>query len=434
MDKTISQLRLTSLFDGGEFTPIDAFAKSADGDAEVDAGFGLICGNPAYAFAQNSQENSGAITVAQCAKIKKVYELARKTGCPVIGIYDSNGVKLTEGFEVLSAYGELVKASARLSGVVPQISIIAGACLGTSALIANMADVVIALSDADFYVTTPSEISVKDSAEDGIVDIAVDSFDEAAAKAKALLAILPSNNLEIAGCFEANNSAVVPSAELDFKSLVDAIADAGTVVELKKDYGCNVETALCSIGGEAAGLISFGEKELCVCSSYKAESFIKLCDAFSIPIITIANGKGLKRGKETMLLTAATKLTSAYASATCPKISIITGDLIGAAYIILAGKGANADLTFAWDCAVVAPLETESAVAFLFNDRLANGESREELEREYRDTIGSAFTAAACGAIDDVFTPEQTRVKLINALDMLSGKRETTIPRKHSVK
>ena len=134
------------------------------------------------------------------------------------------------------------------------------------------------------------------------------------------------------------------------------------------------------------------------------------------------------------MLTALTKLTSAYASATCPKISLVTSQAIGGAYIILAGKGANADLTFAWDNAVISPLETESAVAFLWGERLADGEKREDLEKEYNETLGSAFTAAACGAVDDVFTPEQTKAKLINALDMLSGKRETTIPRKHSVK
>ena len=168
-------------------------------------------------------------------------------------------------------------------------------------------------------------------------------------------------------------------------------------------------------------------------SAIKSFAF-KLCDAFSIPIITVANGNGLKRGKETPVLTAVTKLTSAYASATCPKISLITSQAIGAAYIVLAGKGANADLTFAWDNAVISPLETESAVAFLFSQRLADGEDRSALEKEYKETIGSAFTAAASGAIDDVFTPEQTKIKLINALDMLSGKRETTLPRKHSVK
>lgn len=434
MDKTISQMRLETLFDGGKFTPIDAFAKSSDGDAEVDAGFGLIGGNPAYAFSQNSQENSGAITLASCNKIKKVYDLAKKTGCPIIGIYDSNGVKLTEGFEVLGAYGELVKASAMLSGVVPQISVVAGACVGTSALIANMADVVIALEDADFYITAPSEKTVKESSEDGIVDIVSADFDEAVSKVKALISVLPSNNLEIAGCFEAANSVSIPNKDSSFREIVDCLADASSIIEFKKDYGNNVLTALCSIGGESVGLISFGDKELCPSCSYKAEAMIKLCDAFSIPIITVANGSGLKREKESQVLVAATKLTSAYASATCPKISLITSDSIGAAYIILAGKGANADLTFAWDNAVISPLESESAVAFLFNDRLADGESRENLVEEYKQTIGSAFTAAACGAVDDVFTPDQSRAKLINALDMLSGKRETTVPRKHSVK
>ena len=434
MEKTISSARLEKLFDGGEFTPIDAFAKSSDGDAEVDAGFGIICGNPAYAFAQNSQENSGAITVASCAKIKKIYELAKKTGAPIIGIYDSNGVKLTEGFEVLNAYGELVKASARISGVIPQISIVAGACVGTSALIANMADIVIADKDADFYITAPSEVTTAQSAEDGIVDILVDGFDEAADKVKALLSVLPSNNLEIAGCFEAKNSIALPNTDMSFNEIVNAIADEGSVIELKKDYGCNLMTSFASVGGEAVGIISFGDKELCPCCSYKAEAMIKLCDAFSIPIITIANGKGLKKEKEAQMLVSATKLTSAYAAATCPKVSLITGSSIGAAYIILAGKGANADLTFAWDSAVISPLEADSAVAFLWGERLADGENRAVLETEYKETIGSAFTAAACGAIDDVFTPEQTKIKLINALDMLSGKRETTLPRKHSVK
>ena len=434
MENKISYLRLQKLFDGGEFTPIDAFAKSTDGDAEVDAGFGLVGGNTVYAFAQNSEENSGAITVAQCAKIKKIYELAEKTGCPVVGIFDSNGVKLTEGFEVLSAYGELVKASSRLSGVVAQISIIAGACIGTSALIANMADVVIALKDADFYIAPPSETTVAQSSEDGVVDITAENIEEAVEKTKALLSVLPSNNLEIAGIFEATESAAVPSTAMDFKELVNAVADNGSAIELKSEYGCNVVTALASVGGEAVGIISFGEKELCPCCAYKAEALIKLCDAFSIPIITLANGCGIKKGRDAIVLTAVTKLTSAYASATCPKISIVTSQAVGGAYIVLAGKGSNSDLTFAWDNAVISPLETESAVAFLWGERLADGESREDLEKEYKETIGSAFTAAANGAVDDVFTPEQTRAKLFAALDMLAGKRETTLPRKHSVK
>ncbi len=134
------------------------------------------------------------------------------------------------------------------------------------------------------------------------------------------------------------------------------------------------------------------------------------------------------------MLVAATKLTSAYATATCPKISVITGKAIGAAYIALAGKGANADLVFSWDTAVVSPLEVDAAVAFLYNERLAAGENRAALEKEYEEELASPFTAAACGAIDDIFVPAETRTKLIHALSFLDSKRETTIPRKHSVK
>ncbi|MBR2277738.1 MAG: carboxyl transferase [Eubacterium sp.] len=426
--------RLTALFDGGSFTEIDPFAKSAEGEIEVVAGFGLVGGAYAYAFSQDKEVCGGAVTVAQCAKIKKVYDLAQKTGYPIIGVYDSNGVKLTEGFEVMNAYGEIVKASARVSGVVPQISIIAGACVGTSALMANLGDVVIAVKDADFYVTAPSETAVDDSAKDGVVDIVADDFDSAAEFAKSVAAMLPSNNLDVSGYFNFGEPTVAVTDDLDAKALVSAIADSGSVVELKAEYAANVVTAFASVGGEAVGFVAFDGKNLCPKCAYKAEAMVKLCDAFSIPLITIADADGFAKDCEAQMLTAATKLTSAYACATCPKISIITKQAVGGAYIVLAGKGANADLTFAWDTAVASPLDTDSAVAFLWNDRLADGEDRQLLEKEYAATIGSAYTAAACGAVDDVFTPDMTRAKLIAALDMLSGKRETTLPRKHSVK
>ena len=145
---TEARKRLVSLFDDGVMTEIDAFAKSSNGDVEVTAGFGTVNGAPVYAFSQDVTVNGGAVSVAQCAKIKKIYDLASKTGCPVVGIYDSNGMALKEGFEGLSAYGDIVKASTSVSGVVPQISIIAGAAVGTTALIADMAEVVVAAKDA----------------------------------------------------------------------------------------------------------------------------------------------------------------------------------------------------------------------------------------------------------------------------------------------
>lgn len=434
MKDTEARRRLAALFDDGVFTEIDAFAKSADGAVEAAAGFGTVNGAPAYAFSQDVTVNGGAVSVAQCAKIKKIYELAAKTGCPVVGIYDSNGVNLKEGFEGLSAYGEIVKLSSSVSGVVPQISVIAGSAVGTTALIANMADVVIAVKDADFYITVPSEITAGESAGEGTVDIVADDYDAAAKAVRDIITLMPSNNLDAPAVFDFADSSVSADTGASAAEIINACADADSVVELKADYAKNVVTALGTVAGSAVGFIGFDGKSLCPSCAYKAESFVKLCDAFNIPIVTFVNSDGLCRERENQMLVASTKLTCAYASATCPKLSVITGKAVGAAYITLAGRGSNADLVYAWDTSVVSPLDTKAAVAFLYNDRLAAGESREALEKEYEEELASPFTAAACGAADDVFVPAETRSKIIAALDVLVGKRETTIPRKHSVK
>ncbi len=427
--------RLEALFDDNSFTQLDAFAKSADGEVEVISGFGTVNGCPVYAFSQDISVADGAVSVAQCAKIKKIYDLAAKTGCPVISVFDSNGVKLTEGFEVLSAYGELVKASTSLSGVCPQIAVIAGACLGTSALIANLADIVVAVKDADFYVSAPSEVTAQQSYKEGTVDVLADDFDSAAKAVRNIVSALPSNNLSGAPVFDFSAPAALCADGSDAMTIINSVADDNSVVELKGGYASsNCKTALASVAGSSVGFIAFEGKALCPGCAYKAEAMIKLCDAYSIPVITLVNTDGVIKEKENQMLTAVTKLTSAYATATCPKLSVITGKAIGISYIVLAGKGANADITIAWDGSIASPLSADSAVAFLYNDRLANGEDRAALEKEYAETVASPFTAAACGAVDDICAPADTRARVITALDMLAGKRENTLPRKHSVK
>lgn len=426
--------RLKALFDDGLFTQLDAYAKSAQDEVEVVAGFGTVNGCAVYAFSQDISASDGAISVAQCATIQKIYDLAVKTGCPVVGIYDSNGVKLTEGFEVLNAYGKLVKASSTISGVCPQISLIAGACLGTSALIANLADVIIAVKDADFYVSAPSEITAAQSAQEGTVDVLCDDFDSAVNTVKSIVSLLPANNLDTIPLFDFTAPAVLPSSADDAIAVINSVADEGSVFEIKNAYADNCKTALGTVMGSTVGFIGFEGDALCPACSYKAEAMIKLCDAYSIPIVTFVNANGVVREKENQMLTALTKLTSAYASATTVKLSVITGTAVGAAYITLAGKASNADLTIAWDTSTASPLDADAAVAFLYNDRLAKGEDRQALKDEYNDKLASPFTAAACGAIDDICAPEDSRARIIAALDMLSGKRENTLPRKHSVK
>lgn len=431
---TDARKRLVSLFDDGVFTEIDAFAKSSNGDVEVVAGFGTVNGAPVYAFSQDVSVNGGAVSVAQCAKIKKIYDLASKTGCPVVGIYDSNGMDLKEGFEGLSAYGEIVKASASVSGVVPQISIVAGAAVGTTALIADMADVVVAVKDADFYVTAPSEVTAEACAQEGTVDILADDFDSAVKAVRDIITLVPSNNLSTPPVYDFTDPAAAADTGACAADIIKAASDEGSVIELKEKYAENCITALATVAGSTVGFVGFDGKSVCPSCAYKAEAFVKFCDAFNIPVVTLLSANGLRKERENQMLIAAAKLTAAYATATCPKISVITGKAVGAAYIMLAGRGSNADLVYAWDTSIVSPLDTKAAVAFLYNDRLANGENRAELEKEYEENLASPFTAAACGAIDDVFVPAQTRAKIVAALDVLAGKRETTLPRKHSVK
>lgn len=431
---TDARKRLVSLFDDGVFTEIDAFAKSSNGDVEVVAGFGTVNGAPVYAFSQDVSVNGGAVSVAQCAKIKKIYDLASKTGCPVVGIYDSNGMDLKEGFEGLSAYGEIVKASTSVSGVVPQISVVAGAAVGTTALIADMADVVVAVKDADFYVTAPSEVTAEACAQEGTVDILADDFDSAVKAVRDIITLVPSNNLSTPPVYDFTDPAAAADTGACAADIIKAAADEGSVIELKEKYAENCITALATVAGSTVGFVGLDGKSVCPSCAYKAEAFVKFCDAFNIPIVTLLSANGLRKERENQMLIAAAKLTAAYATATCPKISVITGKAVGAAYIMLAGRGSNADLVYAWDTSVVSPLDTKAAVAFLYNDRLANGENRAELEKEYEENLASPFTAAACGAIDDVFVPAETRAKIVAALDVLAGKRETTLPRKHSVK
>ena len=216
--------------------------------------------------------------------------------------------------------------------------------------------------------------------------------------------------------------------------VICAVADAGSVVELKGGYATHCVTALATVGGTTVGFVAFDGSAVCPACAYKAEAFVKLCDAYNLPILTVADADGFVKDAENAMLTAATRMETAYATATCPKIALITSKSIGGAYIALAGKGANADLTFAWDTAVLSPLDAEAAVAFLYSDRLAAGENRGSLVKEYKETLASPYTAAASGAIDDVIVPADSRAKVMAALDILAGKRENTLPRKHSVK
>ncbi|HJD24421.1 MAG TPA: carboxyl transferase [Firmicutes bacterium] len=412
-----ARARLLQLFDEGTFVEIDRLARDGDKPAEVAAGYGLVDGSPVYAFAQDRDVCCGAIGRAQGAKIRKVYDLAAQNGAPLVGIFDSDGAKLGEGIDAMDAIADILLACNNLSGVVPQIAVVAGACVGSSAIIASAADVVVAAKDADFYLN-PGD-------ENAVPSLVAEDAGEAIEKAKELLRLLPANNLAVPVAYEFD-SAAMGECE-DIHGVIDAVADADTVVRLG-DGAC--ETAFARVGGAVCGLVTLAEDKLSCGSCGCVARFVRLCDSFSLPVVTFVDAAGFA------CLKGAAKVSQAYAEATTAKITVLVGKAYGPAYIAVAGKSAGADAVLAWPTASVLPLAPEAAIHIFWKDRLTAMENptedRKKLAAEYAQTEGSVLNAAAAGAVTDVIAPADTKGKLIAMLELLSSKRVTRLPKKHA--
>ncbi len=413
---------ITDFFDEGSFCEIDAFTKSGEGFAEAVAGFGTVEGMPVYAFAQNSDICGGAMSKAQAVKLKKLYSLALKTGAPIVGFYDSMGGRLQQATELLGGCGDVLNSAASLSGVVPQISVVLGTCLGTSALNAVSADFVIMSEKAQLSLDVTGEnADAKYNAEHGNAAIVAKDTAEAVEKAKQLVLYLPSNNLNLAPeTFEEE-----PSGNCG--CLVSKVVDGGSKVKLFDEYGANAKTRLAHIGGQVVGIVNTKSESLDCRSTSKIAKFVRFCDAFSIPVITFANCPGFES------LASAAKLVSAYAEATTVKISVVTGKAIGSAYIALAGTGANADVVYALPNAVISPVNVEAAAFIMDADEMKVPVAEQKaVADKFAEENLSAFNAGQNGYVDGIVEEAELRNTLISALDMLSGKRVSTLAKKHS--
>lgn len=422
-----SRKRMSMLFDNGIYTEIDRFIKNNENECEVVAGYGFVGGMPVYAYSQSIDVLNGAMGKVQAAKIAHVYELATKTGAPVVAVFDSNGAHLDEGIDALEAYGKLIKAAGNISGVVPQISVVAGPCVGSAAVLAALSDVLIMVNGADFYITSSNnENSVAES-----VAALVAKDDEAAIQMAAdVLAFLPSNNLTEPVFTEQVN----PKGG----SVIDSVIDAESFYELWQNNGAAIKVGFARVGGAAVGVVASNpdadDGYFCPCAAKKAAKFVRLCDAFSIPVITLVDSLGI-HVKDTCCndggVKAVSMLTSAYSEATTPKITVVTGNAYAGAYIAFVSEAAGPDIVFAWDSSAIGTVEPMTAVQFLYKDRL-NGENRSDLEKEYAAVKCSPFNAAALGYINDVITADETAEKIISALDVLSSKRVSTLNKKHT--
>ena len=419
---TAAYKTVTAFFDPGTFCEIDAFASSGDGFAEVTAGFGMVEGMPVYAFAQNSDISGGAMSRAQCAKLKKLYKLALKTGAPVAGFYDSIGGRLSQGTELLAGVGEMLNLTAKLSGAVPQISVVTGTCLGMNALAAVSADFVVMTEDAALSLDVTGKASgAEENLKNGNASILAKDAADAVEKARALVCYLPSNNLTPAPeSFE-------EQPEPQGKCIVSAVVDGGSKLRLSEEFGCCARIRLARLGGSPVGIVRTVGEDLDDASARKIARFVRFCDAFSLPIITFADCGGFET------LDSARMLTSAYAEATTVKISVVVGKAIGSAYAALAGTGANADVVYAFPDAVISPVSIEAA-AFIMAPEVMKVpfESQKDAAEKFAAEKLSAFNAARNGYVDGIVEEAQLRGALVSALDMLAGKRVPTVAKKHS--
>lgn len=443
-----ARARLAALFDPDSFVELDAFVQSGENEAGVVAGYGLVEGAVVYAFSQDVSVNSGAVSKAHAKKIKKVYELAAKTGCPVVCIYDSNGAKLDEGCDMLASYSKMLQWSNNLSGVVPQIAVVLGTCAGVSAMLAAGADFVVMSKKAELFMTapfvtaangdkTPGAGSAENAAKAGVASLVCEDDEACLAEVRKLLTMLPQNNLASLPIFDYAEGADAIDPAGCPKLIVKAIADADSTVELDAEYGEGIFTFFGTMAGVTTAFVATSrENALDADSCAKAARFVKICDAYNIPVVTLINSKGFELTADVKLIKEAAKLASAYAEATAPKISVITGKAFGSAYVALGSKNGNADVTLAWPQAEISALPVETAVEFLWADRYQGTTdakaTRAALVEEYSNTEASPFTAAGRGYIESVIAPEETRKAIVNMLDMLAGKRESKLPKKHA--
>lgn len=412
-----ARAQLVRLFDAGSFTELDRLMLDGEAAASVVCGFGLVNDSPVYAFAQDKTVCSGAVSSVSAAKIQKVYQLAAQNGAPVVGLFDSNGVRLDDGIAAMDAVAQILYAANELSGVVPQIAVVTGSCVGSAAMIAAAADVVIAVEDADYYLSAD---------EPAKADVVAADVDAALEKARLLLDYLPANNLAAPVMYEAGQ-AVASTVETAAEA-ADLLADAGSLYPLyTKD---NTKVALARINGAACGIVTLADEQIGCCAASHAARFVRFCDAFSIPVITVVDAAGFGS------LKCAVKLDQVYAEATTAKITVIAGKAYGPVYIAVAGKTAGADAVLAWEKASVSALAPETAVPLLWSDRLAAmadpTKERAALVEEYRLSECNVQKAAEKGAVTDVIAVENTRQTVAAYMEMLLGKRVSKLPKKHA--
>ena len=423
--------RLSLLFDDGEYELLDG---SADTGARI--AHGNVYGTPVFAYAEGG---CGAFSTATAGKLSKVYNLAEKTGTPVVAIYDSKGVDLEGGGLTLDACAELLHRCSAVSGVVPQVSVVAGTCGGFESVCASLADICLMERNAEFFLTAPfNDLSDSDAkkiagsaeyAEKASAAAVICDGEEALfTKTRQIVGMLPSNNLEVPPFCDFSEPEKAPAEDAALGTV-----DAGSEIELFPGKGLSSKVYLATVLGSPVGVVSINGR-VCRNDSLKVSRLIQFCDSFSLPVVTFINSEGFLVSADNDMnggIRNAALLSHVISQATTVKVSVVTGSAIGSLFSVLCGKYSASDLCLAWKGAVIGELTPKASVAMMWSDRIEQDSDIEKLAKQYAKEEESAEKAFESGIIDKVIAPETTRKAVADAIDMLASKRVRNASRKH---
>ncbi len=489
--KLTARERLARLMDEGTFQEIDSFVthRTTDfgladrkflGDAVV-TGYGRVNGRQVFAYAQDFTVFGGSLSEVVGQKICKVMDMAGKTGCPVVGINDSGGARIQEGVISLGAYGDIFLRNTLYSGVVPQISVIMGPSAGGAVYSPAITDFIFMVrGTGQMYITGPDVVkavtgadvtheelggAVSHATRSGVAHFVYDSENECLAEVRRLLGYLPSNNLVDPPLLPLGDpvnridpdlrylAPDEPNRPYDIRDIIYRIVDIGGEEELEEvpieefmevqaDFAPNVVVGFGRLNGATVGIVgnqpSYLAGVLDIDASAKAARFVRFCDCFNIPLVTLVDVPGFMPGVDQEyggIIRHGAKLIYAYAEATVPKVSVIIRKAYGGAYIVMSSKHLRSDINLAWPSAEIAVMGPDGAVNIIFREEIANAADgdalRQELIADYQEKFTNPYIAAGQGFLDDVIDPAETRARIIDALEMLKNKRDNLPAKKH---
>ncbi len=478
--KLTARERLDLLLDAGSLVELDPFVAHRSHDFGLDderylgdgvvTGHGTIDGRLVFVFSQDFTVFGGSLSEAHAEKICKVMDLAMKTGAPIIGLNDSGGARIQEGVVSLGGYADIFLRNTLASGVVPQISLVMGPCAGGAVYSPAITDVTIMVEGTSYmFVTGPDVVRAVTHEEvdrerlggaathttiSGVAHLA--AADEAAAieLARRVLSHLPQNNLEEpprAATTDPDDRADPeldslvpedPSKPYDMREVIVRLIDDGDFLELQPGWAANILVGFGRVAGRTIGIVAQQPTVLAgaldIDASDKAARFVRMCDCFNVPLLTLVDVPGFLPGvaqEHGGIIRHGAKLLYAYAEATVPKVTVITRKAYGGAYDVMSSKHIRGDINLAWPTAQIAVMGVDGAVNIIFRDELAAAEdpagTRAALVADYEKRFANPYVAAGRGYVDDVILPSETRARLAAALAMLATKRDRNPPRKH---